>query len=319
MVDHFRSPSKVLQDVCDIKPLSLGGLNVSEFRLLLLGQVSSGKSSFYNTVNSIFRGYVTSQAITGNAGRSVTTMFRMYDVASSPLKEPFKWKICDTVGLLPDNGLSVSELLYLVDGNIPNRFQFSPYGGITPDSPGFIEAPTHSQRAHCVALVIDASTVDNIPESMWQKFRMFQDAVNARRVPMVVLLTKIDLACPQTQENLLHVFHSQRIQQVVRMISTRLQGLPTNKIFPIKNYEWETELNMHVNSLALLALRQMLRFAQDYIEDKSDYLRELGAIRHRLSTRELAYTMLILIGFFLFLYLAFSGNYFNNVMTATKE
>lgn len=49
----------------------------------------------------------------------------MYDVAPSPLKEPFKWKICDTVGLLPDNGLSVSELLYLVDGNIPNRFQVS--------------------------------------------------------------------------------------------------------------------------------------------------------------------------------------------------
>lgn len=49
---------------------------MSEFRLLLIGQVSSGKSSFYNTVNSIFRGYVTSQAITGNAGRSVTTMVR---------------------------------------------------------------------------------------------------------------------------------------------------------------------------------------------------------------------------------------------------
>jgi len=114
-------------------------------------------------------------------------------------------------------------------------------------------------------------------------------------VPLVVLLTKIDLACPQTQDNLLHVFHSQEIQQIVRVISTNLQGLPTNRIFPIKNYEWETELNMHVNSLALLALRQMLRFAQDYIEDKSDYLNEVGAIRRRLSTKEIFIIIVALI------------------------
>ncbi|KAK3723847.1 hypothetical protein QZH41_019511, partial [Actinostola sp. cb2023] len=277
---HFRSPSKVLQDVCEIKPLSVGGLNVSEFRLLLIGQVGSGKSSFYNTINSIFRGYVTSQAITGNAGRSVTTM---------------------------------------VDGNIPNRFQFSPYGGITPDSPGFIEAPTHSQRAHCVALVLDAANVDNITDAMWQKYRMFQDAVNARRVPMVVLLTKIDLACPQTQENLLHVFHSQRIQQIVRMVSTKLQGLPTNKIFPIKNYEWETELNMHVNSLSLLALRQMLRFAQDYIEDKTDYLREAGILRSRMSAKELTYVALILIALLCCLYVAFSGKLFTMMSSSSAN
>lgn len=124
---------------------------------------------------------------------------------------------------------------------------------------------------------------------------------------MVVLLTKIDLACPQTQENLLHVFHSQRIQQIVRTVSSRLQGLPTNRIFPIKNYEWETELNMHVNSLALLALRQMLRFAQDYIEDKSDYLKEVGVSRSRLSNKEIAYVLLILLGLFCCLYVAFSG------------
>ncbi|XP_031555973.1 interferon-induced protein 44-like [Actinia tenebrosa] len=302
---RFRFPSKLLQEVCNIKPLTSNTLSISDFRLLLIGEVGSGKSSFFNTINSIFRGYVTSQAVTGhNADHSVTTMFRTYDVMSSPLGKPFKWKICDTAGLLPKDGLTVAELLYLVDGNIPNRFRFNPYERITPDSPGFIESPSHSQRAHCVTLVIDSSTVDKMPESMWQKYQLLQDALNARRIPLVVLLTKIDLACTQTRENLLHVFHSQRIQNTVRMISKKFQGLPTNKIFPIKNYEWETDLNTHVNSLSLLALRQMLRFAQDHIEEKADQF-DPGVIRKYLNFRQPFFIIFVVVLFVLILVLFF--------------
>jgi hypothetical protein len=41
---------------------------------LLVGQVGAGKSSFFNTINSIFRGYITSQACSGNAEHSLTTV-----------------------------------------------------------------------------------------------------------------------------------------------------------------------------------------------------------------------------------------------------
>jgi hypothetical protein len=101
----------------------------------------------------------------------------------------------------------------------------------------------------------------------------------------------------------MHVFHSQRIQNAVRMISTRLQGLATNKIFPIKNYEWETDLNTHVNSLSLLALRQMLRFAQDHIEEKANRFCETGILRKRTS-RELFFAIAFIV-FLLFIYFFF--------------
>lgn len=46
---------------------------VCQARVLLLGPVGAGKSSFFNSINSAFRGNMTSQAIAGTADKSVTT------------------------------------------------------------------------------------------------------------------------------------------------------------------------------------------------------------------------------------------------------
>lgn len=45
---------------------------VQQARVLLVGQVGSGKSSFFNSINSAFPGNMTCQAIAGTADRSVT-------------------------------------------------------------------------------------------------------------------------------------------------------------------------------------------------------------------------------------------------------
>lgn len=50
--------------------------SVSQARVLLLGPVGAGKSSFFNSINSVFSGHVTSQAISGSSSTSVTTQVR---------------------------------------------------------------------------------------------------------------------------------------------------------------------------------------------------------------------------------------------------
>ena len=41
--------------------------------ILLLGPVGAGKSSFFNTISSVFRGHVTRQANCGSAEKSITS------------------------------------------------------------------------------------------------------------------------------------------------------------------------------------------------------------------------------------------------------
>ena len=52
-------------------------VKVTQSRILIIGPVGAGKSSFFNTVASVFRGYVsTDQAASGSAEQSITSQVR---------------------------------------------------------------------------------------------------------------------------------------------------------------------------------------------------------------------------------------------------
>jgi len=49
---------------------------VSDFRLLLTGPVGSGKSSFINSISSVFAGRIKQPAVTGNSPTGITRKVR---------------------------------------------------------------------------------------------------------------------------------------------------------------------------------------------------------------------------------------------------
>ena len=64
------------ETLLDFKPKT--ETNVPAANILLIGQTGAGKSSFFNSINSIFRGKITYRAVTGRSEHSVTTMvYRM--------------------------------------------------------------------------------------------------------------------------------------------------------------------------------------------------------------------------------------------------
>ena len=48
-------------------------VKVAQSRILIIGPVGAGKSSFFNTIASVFRGKVTGQAPSGCSEHSVTS------------------------------------------------------------------------------------------------------------------------------------------------------------------------------------------------------------------------------------------------------
>uniref|UniRef100_A0A672N5G8 Interferon-induced protein 44-like n=1 Tax=Sinocyclocheilus grahami TaxID=75366 RepID=A0A672N5G8_SINGR len=241
--------------------------SVKEARILLVGPVGAGKSSFFNSINSAFKGYVSSQANTGTAGTSLTTQFRPYYIKPSSSVTHVPFILCDTMGLEDgvNTGLDV-DFATILKGHIQDKYQFNPLMPIQPDSPHFHKSPGLKDKIHCVVFVIDISRVKLLSDKMIEKFVVFRKKANQLSIPQLVLLTKVDEACPLVAEDLKNVYQSHYINKMMQEVSFQL-GVSLSVVVPVKNYYQELEIDPQTDILLLNAVVQMLRAAEGYFDD----------------------------------------------------
>ncbi|XP_021375407.1 interferon-induced protein 44-like isoform X2 [Mizuhopecten yessoensis] len=276
-VDWSRKFEEEIKDrVATYKPLP--GLDLQQARILLVGQVGAGKSSYFNTINSIFRGHISAQANAGSAEHSLTTSYRTYQVRDGYAGKSLNFRLCDTRGLEEDQGLDDHEIGYLLEGHVPDRYKFNPAVPLSPEAIGFVKNPKLSDRIQCVVFVLDGSAVDVIPAKVMERIKAMQIRMNQRGIPQVVLLTKIDRICEEISNDISKVFFSPRMKDCVDRVSM-VMGLPRSHILPVKNYESEVELDQNINILSLLSLRRILNFADDYLYNTLDEI-ELDKVQH---------------------------------------
>ncbi|XP_060577910.1 interferon-induced protein 44-like isoform X2 [Ruditapes philippinarum] len=247
------------------------GTGLKTANILFLGPVGAGKSSFFNTISSIFRGHVTGQAVCGSAEQSITSTYRMYRVRGSALTKTMKFRLCDTRGIEENQGMDGAELNYLFEGNVPNGYQFNPSTPITPDTTGFVASPTLNHKMHCVCFIIDGSTASVMSEKMLEKIKALQSKVRQKGLPQVVLVTKIDKVCSNVEEDVSKVFQSVAVQELVDTVSN-IFGVPRSHVLPVKNYEKEINVRDDVSLLALHSLQQILRASEDFMFNLLDML-----------------------------------------------
>lgn len=260
--------SSLLEAIKEYQPLSQVG--VSHARILLLGPTNVGKSSFFNTINSIFRNHVTAQAPVGSPldEASITTRLRAYQIRNGREGKVLNFKIVDTMGIEEDRkqGFDPTELSYILDGHIPENHQFDSKGNISQEMSGFIKLPKLNDKIHCCVIVLDANSIGNLGEGILTKLSDMRGKITARGIPLIVLLTKIDKACGQTAANVSLVYKSLAIQSIVAQTSIKI-GVPVSYIMPVKNYTHEIELDPWVDVLALSAIQQMLRFTDNFFDE----------------------------------------------------
>ncbi|KAK0144800.1 Interferon-induced protein 44-like [Merluccius polli] len=270
---------------------------VSSARVLLVGPVGAGKSSFFNSINSVFRGNMTSQAISGVCGKSVTTQFRTFSIKAGKGGKVLPLVLCDTMGLesLPDAGLDVQDLYNIYKGHIEDRYQFSPCTPLSEDAPGFRKRSTLKDQIHCVVYVFDSSQLlaDEIVEKMAAIRKktnqmgvllllLMRFIVNVlylslslipylwfplTGIPQLLLMTKVDEACPLVKESLADVYLSEYIYKKAQEFSTTL-GIPLGCVLPVKNYSQELDVELRTDVLLLSAVQQMLHYADSFFENQ---------------------------------------------------
>uniref|UniRef100_A0A3Q3R355 TLDc domain-containing protein n=1 Tax=Monopterus albus TaxID=43700 RepID=A0A3Q3R355_MONAL len=245
--------------------------SVSQARILLIGSVGAGKSSFFNSINSVFRGHVTGQAMAGSSTTSLTTQFRTYSVKNGREGKTLPIVLCDTMGLEENigAGLDVDDIIPILKGHLPNHYQFNPSAPLHSGAHGYRKTPALNDKIHCVVYVIDACKISIMATKLEEKLAVIRRKVNLMGIPQLVLMTKVDEACPSVAQDVRNIYRSSYIKKMVQEVSDRL-GVPLSRVIPVKNYSEQLELDMNCDILLLTAVTQMLRFADNYFDELSD-------------------------------------------------
>ncbi|XP_015243353.1 PREDICTED: interferon-induced protein 44-like [Cyprinodon variegatus] len=261
---------KLMESIQTYKPTVS---SVSQARVLLIGPVGAGKSSFFNSINSVFRGHVTSQAISGCSSTSLTTQFRTYSLKAGREGKPLPIVLCDTMGLEDSKGAGIDndDISSIFKGHMPDRYQFNPAAPLHDDAHGYRKSPGIKDKIHCVAYVIDACKVSIMPTKLEEKLEAIRRKANLLGLPQLVLLTKVDEACPLVKEDLRNIYRSEYIKEIVQEVSAKV-GVPMSCVVPVKNYSDELELDLNCDILLLSAVIQMLRLVDNYFDELSDQL-----------------------------------------------
>ncbi|KAI8489556.1 Interferon-induced protein 44-like [Branchiostoma belcheri] len=183
-------------------------------RLLLLGPVGAGKSSFINTVNSAFRERITQKASSGTTNYSLTQRYQVYEIRPDREEPPLNFRLCDTMGIEPEDGkgLLVEDVPFVLDGSMHEGTEFNPARPVSANKDRLIQGATILNKIHCAAVFVNANTLQFMPTELRKKLKQLCKHIMDADIPLVGLLTHIDEACPHVKKDLTLIYIGLAIQ-----------------------------------------------------------------------------------------------------------
>ncbi|XP_076976628.1 interferon-induced protein 44 [Tamandua tetradactyla] len=242
---------------------------VPQVRILLLGPIGAGKSSFFNSVKSVFRGYVTNQALVGLGFDTtrVSEQYRTYSIKDGKDGNSLPFVLCDAMGLgEKEEGLCMEDIPYVLQGHVPDRYRFNSKKPITPSHPDYIDSPLLKDRIHCVAFVFNATSFASLSYEMVANIKRIKKELVKHGVVHVALLTQVDGIDLITKGDFIDIYRCLPVKLKLETVHKEL-GIPLSNILVVSNYTSEWELDPLKDLLILTALKQMLRAADDFLEN----------------------------------------------------
>ncbi|XP_051797486.1 interferon-induced protein 44-like, partial [Acanthochromis polyacanthus] len=243
---------------------------VKHLRILLIGPVGSGKSSFINSVDGVFQDRITGRAaVDAVIGGSVTNKYKTYKIRKDP-EGSYSFIFNDTMGFerSAGRGVHVEDIKLALKGHVKEDYEFNPKEPLTGGD-FYNPSPTLGDRVHVLVSVVPADKISLMSEEDVIKLREVRLAASAMNIPQLAIITKIDEACPKVRRNIKNAYWSKVLKEKVDRCSSLL-GIPPNCIFLVKNYSSEITPSDDINALILVALRQMVCFGEDFLKDLQD-------------------------------------------------
>ncbi|KAM6913492.1 interferon-induced protein 44-like [Lycodopsis pacificus] len=242
--------------------------DVKHLRILLHGPIGSGKSSFFNSVDSVLKGRVSGRASTDAiSGSSYTKKYKAYKIRKDA--GSFYSVIFNDIMGFEENantGVDVEDVKLAMRGHMPDGYKFNPVAQLQETDRDYISSPTLEDRVHVLVGVCPVDSVSLISDEVVKKVREVRLAAAELGIPQLAILTKVDEACPQAKEHINETYRIKYLKEQVDKFSMLL-GIPPNCIFLVKNYQSEIKTNDDMNALILSALKQMITFGEDFLDD----------------------------------------------------
>uniref|UniRef100_A0A3Q1FVK7 Interferon-induced protein 44-like n=1 Tax=Acanthochromis polyacanthus TaxID=80966 RepID=A0A3Q1FVK7_9TELE len=196
-------------------------------------------------------------------------MYTTYKISNHP-GGSYSLMFNDTMGFerSAGHGVHVEDIKLALKGHVKDGYKFNPKEPLT-EGDFYNPSPTLDDRVHVLVSVFPADKSSEMTGEDVKKMREVRRAASEMRIPQLVLLTRIDEACPKVKENINNVYKSKCLKEHVDKCSSLL-GIPLNCVFLVKNYHSETKVNDDIHALILVALRQMVSVGEDFLNDLQD-------------------------------------------------
>ncbi|XP_042369907.1 interferon-induced protein 44-like, partial [Plectropomus leopardus] len=165
-----------------------------------------------------------------------------------------------------NKGVSVEDVVLALRGHVMEGYKFLPESPLQDSDQGYKSSPTLADRVHVLVCVIPAGLVPLISKEVVQKMRNVRLAASEMGIPQLAILTKIDESCPKVKKDVIKGYKSKYLNEQVDKFSMLL-GIPPNCIFLAKNYNSEVGLNDGIDTLTLGALRQIINYGEDFLNN----------------------------------------------------